>query len=268
MTRTLTLCTVQPQVLWGDPVRTFDHINALLAEATAQAPVDLVVLPEHFNAVLEKEGDTAQQTAAWAFAADLARRFAVNLVAGSVERWEAGRQGWVNTAVVFDRSGRELGRYDKRKLFGFERRRGVLPGPGPLVVDVEGVRCAVLICADLWFPELAREVAEAEVLCVPAQTVIRPESEPAYARLLWHSLALARGQENVMAVAVSDHAVSSVGPYRCGGVATLVDPSAEPDLDAIQRALPEGRAGYLTATVDLDRLAAFRRYRRENGLLP
>ncbi|MDW8318268.1 MAG: carbon-nitrogen hydrolase family protein [Anaerolineae bacterium] len=268
MTRTLTLCTVQPQVLWGDPGRTFSHLEALLAEATAAQAVDLVVLPEHFNAVLEEPGQTTRQVQAWSFAADLARRFAVNLVAGSVERWEGSRQGWVNTAVVFDRAGRELGRYDKRKLFGFERKRGVLPGQGPLVVDLEGVRCAVLICADLWYPELVREVADADVLCVPAQTVIRPESAPAYARLLWHSLALARGEENVMAVAVSDHAVGSVGPYRCGGVATLVDPSAEPDLDAIQRTLPEGRAGYLVATVDLDKLAAFRRYRRENGLLP
>lgn len=269
MTRTVTLCTIQPAVVWNEPQRTFAQIDALLRQATAQAAVDLAVLPEHFNAVFERAGETGQQEAAWAFAANLAQRYRVNLVAGSVERWEADAGRHYNTAIVLDRQGQEVGRYDKRKLFGFEKRRGVAPGHGALVVDLEGVRCAVLICSDLWYPELVREVAGvSDVLCVPAQTTIRPESDPAYARRLWHSLALTRAQENVLAVVVSDQAATSTAPYRCGGVATIVDPSAEPDLDAIQSTLEEGQAHYLITTVDLERLARFRNYRRDNGLLP
>lgn len=269
MSHSVTLCSIQPAVIWNEPQRTFDHIDALVRQATAQAAVDLAVLPEHFNAVLEDAGETVQQEAAWTFAADLAQRYRVNLVAGSVERWEASADRYRNTAVVFDRQGQVVGRYDKRMLFGFEKRRGVAPGQSPLVVELEGVRYAVLICSDLWYPELVREIAgAADILCAPAQTTIRPESEPVYARRLWHSLALTRAQENVLAVVVSDHAASSVAPYRCGGVATLVDPSAEPDLMAIQRTLKEGQAGYLISTVDLERLARFRDYRRRNGLLP
>ena len=128
---TITLCTIQPAIIWNQREATFDHIAALVADAASQTHLDVVVLPEHFNAIEEAEGESAQWQAAQAFAADLARRHAVNLVAGSVERWDAGLGARVNTAVVYDRSGQELGRYDKRRLFGFERRRNVLPGKGP-----------------------------------------------------------------------------------------------------------------------------------------
>ncbi len=229
----------------------------------------MVVLPEHFNAAEEAEGDSAQWQAAQAFAADLARRHAVNLVAGSVERWDSTIGARVNTAVVYDRTGRELGRYDKRRLFGFERRRNVQPGERALIVPLDGIPCGVLICADLWFPEQVRELAAtADLLCVPAQTTIWAESQPSYARMLWQTLAMTRAQENVMAVAVSDQAVSSRAPFRCGGVASITDPSAEPDPADIQRTLDDGIDGYLVATIDLPRLRRFRAYRRENGLLP
>ena len=74
-------------------------------------------------------------------------------------------------------------------------------------MPLDGVPCGVLICADLWYPEQVRELAaSADILCVPAQTTIRPESQPAYARLLWQTLAMTRAQENVLAVVVSDQA--------------------------------------------------------------
>jgi nitrilase len=269
MTRTITICTIQPAVSFGHPERTFERISTLLVQATAGQAVDIAVLPEHFNAVMEGPGETGQWEAATAFAAGLARHHRVHLVAGSVEHWEAERQLRLNTALVFDRTGQAVGSYDKRMLFGFEQQRGVAPGRGALVLEIEEVRCGVLICSDLWYPDLVRELAGAiDVLCVPAQTTIRPQSDPAYARLLWHGLALVRAQENVIAVAVSDQATTSEAPYRCGGVSAIVDPSAEPELEAIRRTMDDGAEGYLVATIDLERLDAFRQYRRANGLLP
>ena len=75
-------------------------------------------------------------------------------------------------------------------------------------------------------------------------------------------------QENVLAVAVSATAASSQAHFRCGGVASITDPSAEPDPAAMQRTLKDGAAGYLIAPIDIARLRRFRAYRRENGLLP
>lgn len=267
--RFVTLCTVQPAIIWGQPERTFTAIADLVGQAAADAAPDIVVLPEHFNAAYDERGEVREWERARAFASELARSYGINLVAGSVERWDPRRGGRFNTAMIFDRRGREIGRYDKRRLFGFEQQRGVLPGRRAFMGTLEGVRCAVLICSDLWHPELVRELCgQVDILCVPAQTVIRDEAEPAYARLLWHSLALTRAQENVLVVAVSDHAASSTAHYRCGGGSTLVDPSAEPHPSAIQQVLADGQPGYLVTVVDLVRLDQFRVYRQQNGLLP
>jgi nitrilase len=264
-----TVCTIQPAITWQAPARTFDAIATLVSQAAAAAPLDVVVLPEHFDAVMPADGDQGPWYTAQAFAAALARSHRINLVAGSVERWDPVTGSRVNTAVVYDRQGNELGRYDKRRLFGFERRRNVRPGQDSLALEIDGVRFGVLICSDLWHPELARQVAgQAMLLCVPAQTTIRPESEPAYARMLWHTLAMTRAQENVMAVVVSDQAASSQAPFRCGGVSSITDPSAEPVLSDIQQVVADGGAGYLLARLDIARLARFRGYRQENGLLP
>ena len=266
---TITICTIQPATVWMEPDRTFERIDRELAAICQQHAPDLALLPEHFNSAMDEEGETIQWDAACRFAKDLARRYQVNLIAGSIERWDADAQARVNTALVLDRDGCELGSYQKRRLFGYEIKRHVVPGRDSLVVDVEGVRCGVLICADLWFPEQVREIAaRIDVLCVPAQTTIRPESDPAYARMLWHTMAMTRAQENVIAVAVSDHAVTAEAPFRCGGVASLTDPSAQPELPAMQRVIQEGAAGYAVAEIDLERLARFRDYRRVSGLLP
>ena len=266
---TFTVCTIQPAITWQEPARTFDSIADLVARAAAAAPLDMAVLPEHFDAVMPADGDEGPWMAAQAFAADLARSHRINLVAGSVERWEPTTGGRLNTAVVYDRQGNELGRYDKRRLFGFERRRNVSPGRSSLTLEVDGVRLGVLICSDLWHPELSRQLAgQATLLCVPAQTTIRPESDPAYARMLWHTLAMTRAQENVMAVVVSDQAASSHAPFRCGGVSSITDPGAQPVLSEIQQVVTDGGAGYLLARLDMARLARFRSYRQENGLLP
>jgi predicted amidohydrolase len=266
---TVTVCTIQPKVFWHDPARTFDSIATLLAQAAAAVPLDVAVLPEHFNATPTPDGDRTLWQTAQDFAAGLARQHQINLVAGSVERWDAAAQARVNTTVVYDRRGRERGRYDKRRLFGFEKRRNVRPGNGSLALELDGMRLGVLICSDLWHPELARRLAtQVELLCVPAQTTIRPESTPAYARLLWHTLAMTRAQENVLAVVVSDQAATSQAPFRCGGVSSVTDPGAEPDVSQIQQVLTDGGEGYLLARLDLGRLARFRSYRQENGLLP
>lgn len=263
------IATIQPATVWERPDLTFQRIGQLVSLAAQAGAPDIVVLPEHFNGALENDDETLQWDAAYDFAASLARRFQVNLVAGSVEQWDRPTGARVNTTVVFDRLGREVGRYRKRRLFGYEKQRNVLPGDSPLVVRLDGVRCGILICADLWYPELVRELAgQVDILCVPAQTTIRPESDPAYARMLWRTLAMTRAQENVLAVAVSDHAVTSEAPFRCGGVASVTDPSAQPDLDAIQRVIDEGAVGFALSVVDLRRLAQFRAYRRDNGLLP
>jgi len=265
----LTVCTLQPAVYWQQPPRTLAALAELMSAAVSAAAPDWVVWPEHFDAAIAPDGVQAHWQTVQEFAAAQARQHNVNLVAGSMERWDADRASRVNTAMVYNRRGEALGRYDKQRLFGFELRRGVQPGHAALRLEVEGTRLGVLICSDFWYPELVRPLALwCDLLCVPAQTTIRPESEPVYARALWHSLALTRAQESVVAVAVSDQSAFSEAPFRCGGAASLTDPAAGLSGAALQQVQADGQAAALTLTFDLAQLAEFRAYRRANGLLP
>jgi deaminated glutathione amidase len=67
-----------------------------------------------------------------------------------------------NSVLVIDPAGAVVDRYDKRFCSGDpDHRTGDLahysPGDHPTVVDIDGVRCGVLICYDYRFPELYRE---------------------------------------------------------------------------------------------------------------
>lgn len=73
-----------------------------------------------------------------------------------------GRHKPHNCVYVVDDRGRLVDRYDKRFCTGDRRgRSGELahysPGDHPVLLDLRGVRCAVLVCHEFRYPELHRE---------------------------------------------------------------------------------------------------------------
>jgi predicted amidohydrolase len=83
------------------------------------------------------------------------------------------RDGQVfNTTPIIDPTGQVVARYDK--MFPFlPYEKGVASGNNYVVFDVPGTgKVAVVICYDIWFPELVRTLAAmgAEVIIVPTMT--------------------------------------------------------------------------------------------------
>jgi len=128
---------------------------------------------------------------------------------------------------------------------------------------------------------MARELLDrVDILCVPARTTVPSERYTQYARTLWWSLALTRAMENAVPVVVSDWAEGRHDSKRLvegtlvhdvhytSGGGTICDPAGRPDIARIQRTLARGAPGLLTASIDLDAVADFRKYRRSVGLLP
>lgn len=74
-----------------------------------------------------------------------------------------------NSALFVPPSGRPLVRYRKRALFGDWEKAEFAPGRSTAIFDYRGVRLGILICFDVEFPELARELAlgGAELVVVP-----------------------------------------------------------------------------------------------------
>jgi predicted amidohydrolase len=101
---------------------------------------------------------------------ELARRNRIWLVPGSLYERDGDRV--YNTTIVIDPDGNVVGRY--RKLYPFlPYERDVSAGNGFLVFDAPDVgRIGVLICYDIWFPEVMRTLAwlGAEVVLHPILT--------------------------------------------------------------------------------------------------
>lgn len=247
------------------------QVDALIANA----PLDIVVLPEIFDGQPSPtDGLSARQ-----FLQTLAKTCNTHVIGGSclIVDEDGSRR---NSTYVVHKSGEIVGRYDKRILFSVEsdtRQAGDSVG----IFQLDDFRVGVLICADLWHPELARELCgKIDLLAVPVKSSVPTEKNIEYARGLWNSLALTRAMENGFAVVVADwpeteHKVETQsGPSRTrqthftSGASCIVDPSHRPDLTRIQRILKQGQPGFLRADINLSKLAAFRDYRTSVGLLP
>jgi predicted amidohydrolase len=100
----------------------------------------------------------------------LARRLGVWLVPGSL--YVKRGQDVFNSTPVISADGAVVARYDK--MFPFlPYETGVRPGENYVVFDMPGAgRLGVVICYDIWFPEVTRTLAAmgAEVILVPTMT--------------------------------------------------------------------------------------------------
>jgi predicted amidohydrolase len=186
---------------------------ASAVESAAADGADLVALPELFNVgyfafesyarrAESVEGETLTRLA------DLAADHGVGLLAGSVVEDLAAsaadgvdvpaEDGYANTAVFFDRSGRRQSVYRKHHLFGYEsaETRLLTPGESLTTVEFEGFTVGTTTCYDLRFPELYRAYADMGVTLV-----LVPSAWP-YPRVEhWQTLPRARAVENLAYVA-------------------------------------------------------------------
>jgi N-carbamoylputrescine amidase len=113
----------------------------------------------------------------------LAKQHDVVLVASLFERRSAGL--YHNTAVVFERDGRMLGKYRKMHIPddpGFLEKFYFTPGDlGFEPVQTSVAKLGVLVCWDQWYPEAARlmALAGAELLLYPTAIGWDPRDDDA-----------------------------------------------------------------------------------------
>ena len=217
----------------------FDRAEALVRRAVGENGPDVVVLPETWNTGFMPAGDLAAASdedakAVRARFSPLARELNVNIVAGSVSNLRNGKI--CNTACVFDRAGACIAEYDKTHPFTPMGEHEVYtPGDHLVTFTLDGVRCGLLICYEVRFPELWRTLAlrGAEVVFLPAQ---------------WTA---ARAIENQLFV-VSCNACGERDGTLYGGFSRIIDP-----LGAVL-AQGGGEEEIVTADLDLSSIAPLR----------
>lgn len=152
--------------------------------------------------------------------AELAEEYRVNIVAGSYASMQ--NQKIFNTAYVFDRQGNNIANYQKIHLFKLmEEHKHIAPGNRICTFMLDGIKCGIIICYDLRFPELTRRLAleGIKLLFVPAQW-------PAARLEHWTTLLRARAIENQIFVAAVNRAGADAQAEFAGG-SMLISPWGE-----------------------------------------
>ena len=220
-----------------DPAKNLATANELLKRAAAEN-IALAVLPENFAGIGPDESFRLRIAEAdgrgpiqdWLAAA--ASRTGMWIVGGTIPISSGDPDRPYAACLVFDDSGRRVGRYDKIHLFdvaipgrneNFRESANTSPGAVPVVIETPwgGMGCGV--CYDLRFPEMFRFLSAEgmDFLVVPAAFT------EATGQAHWHSMVRARAIENLCYVVAAAQGGVHPGGRRTYGHSIIVDPWGE-----------------------------------------
>ncbi|MBT2293069.1 carbon-nitrogen family hydrolase [Paenibacillus albidus] len=184
---------IQFDIAFGNPEANYAAVEKYIHAAAAAKP-DCILLPELWTTGydltrLKHIADQGGQ-ATLTFIASLARRYKVNIVAGSVASSTDGNV--TNRMLVFNREGELAGEYNKLHLFRLmDEHLYLQPGAAKGLFPLDGTLCAGLICYDIRFPEWVRAhtAQGAEVLFISAEWPLPRLTH-------WRALLISRAIEN------------------------------------------------------------------------
>lgn len=207
----------------GDVDAAFVRIDATLSAAAA-AGARMAVFPELFlpgynrpdlHASLSQPigGNWAQKLAT------LSQQHRCGLCIGWAER---DGDAVFNSATCFDFSGKTVGHYRKIQRFGPMEHDSFEPGENYTTFDLDGIKCALLICYDVEFPEHVRALANLGVTLI-----LVPTANPAGFEHVSTALVPARASEMALTIAYANYCGTENG-LTFGGHSVICGPDARP----------------------------------------
>lgn len=196
------------------------------AERAKDEGCDLVVFSEMMDTGYEMR--TIQKVASswndspFLTAQRAATDYEINLICGLSER-EEGKI--YNSVAVFNRTGEMIGKYRKMHLLSIDpinEDQYLVAGDSPEIVQIGDMKCGLLICYDIRFPELSRYLTNhgAMVLIICSAWPL-PRDEH------WKTLTKARAIENQSYV-VAANRVGTDGALTFCGASCIIDPYGMP----------------------------------------
>ncbi|CZE46092.1 carbon-nitrogen family hydrolase [Campylobacter geochelonis] len=208
----------------------FEQVDENLAKAkhfidlASKQKCDTVVLPELFSTGffpqnLAKFADLNGEKATYFFS-NLAKNLKINVIAGSII--ERIGDKFYNSSFIFSKDGSCMAKYSKIHLFSHMKEDEFFQS-GDKVVNfmLDGVKCGIIICYDLRFPELVRKLAldGVKVLFIVSAW---PLSRLKHLEIL----TLARAVENQIFVVLAN-SCSFFNKLKFGGNSMIIDPLGE-----------------------------------------
>ena len=225
--------------VFADKEKNIRQLEEILASGKTEG-ADLVTLPEMFACPYETGNfplyAEAEGGPSWQALSALSKKYGIYLSAGSMPELVSAQQSGgsegkdrvYNTAYVFGRDGRQIGKHRKAHLFDinveggqcFKESDTLSPGEKIGCFDTEFGRIGLCICYDFRFPETARLMAQdgAKVILVPA--AFNMTTGPAHWELMFRQRAV-ESQCYVIGTAPARDPKSS---YTSWGHSIAVDP--------------------------------------------
>ena len=227
--------------------------------AAANAGAQVAVLPEYFCLMGLKDTDKVNARESYRSGpiqerlSAIAKENNLYLIAGTIPLEASDPQKVLNTTLVFDPQGQNIGRYDKIHLFGFQTQTeryqesetieaGNEPGLLKIAIDSQEWVFGLSICYDLRFPELYRALGQVDCHVIPAAFTYTTGKDH------WEILLRARAIENQCYVLASAQGGTHLNQRRTWGHSMLIDPWGEVLAD-----LPEGE-GFISGVLCKDKL--------------
>ena len=225
----------------------------------ANAGAQLAVLPEYFCLMGLKDTDKVRARESYRNGpiqerlCAIAKENNIYLIAGTIPLEASDPQKVLNTTLVFDPQGQNIGRYDKIHLFDFQTEteryqesETIEAGnaPGLLNINIDGQEwvLGLSICYDLRFPELYRALGQVDCHVIPAAFTYTTGKDH------WEILLRARAIENQCYVLASAQGGTHLNQRRTWGHSMLIDPWGEVLAD-----LPKGE-GFISGVLCKDKL--------------
>ena len=215
--RLVRVVTIPLHMAWhpgrvNTPRENHEHFEEVLRSTLERIErPDLVVLPEantniNTGRAYPERAEPIPGGPTWKIVSRNAKRFHVNIVAGAIQRDEAGDMH--NVAFIADRQGKLAGIYRKVHLTVGESDQGLIPGTEFPVFELDFGRIGILICWDNWFPETARflRMNGAEMLVFP----IAGDGQYEHWEHVWPTRAMDNGIPLVTSLRGGGHAPSCI----------------------------------------------------------
>jgi nitrilase len=230
-----------------------------LIKEAANKGAQLVVLPEYFCMMGLKDTDKVRVREPLSSGpiqdklAQIAQENQIYLVAGTIPLEAKNSNKVLNTTLVFDPNGKQISRYDKIHLFGFQTPKeryqesetieaGDTPGLLKIHVNDQDWVFGLSICYDIRFPELYRAMGTVDCHIIPAAFTYTT------GKAHWEILLRARAIENQTYVIASAQGGTHLNQRKTWGHSMLIDPWGTVLAD-----LPEGE-GFITGVLSKEKL--------------
>jgi predicted amidohydrolase len=271
---TLNIVSLQPIIQLHNLSVNLSNYEGLFEEhMTSISEADAICFPEYWNGLRIKSTDHKSIQDSEDFLKNIAQSYSCWIIGGS-SVIKAGNN-YYNRSIIIDDKGHNVGIYNKKRLFGYEKFQDLTPGEDFFFWDLGLFRSTVCICNDLWDPLFIQELIQRkiDVIFVPALTVVPEESYTNYGQFIWYNLAFTRAKEGAMAVIVSDTAKAMLSdPFWSTGASCIVDPSKrfinqELTGKNMINKIESGKRGIVSMKISYQSIRDQKDYREAMGLL-